>query len=33
MTEVVAGTRFEGFDDKIVSLYARGMSVREIQGI
>jgi putative transposase len=24
--------RFPGFDDKIVSLYARGMSVREIQG-
>ena len=25
-------TRFEGFDDKIVSMYARGMSTREIQG-
>src|SRR5690349_20223992 len=25
-------TRFDGFDDKIVSLYARGMTVREIQG-
>jgi putative transposase len=25
-------TRFTGFDDKIVSMYARGMSVREIQG-
>ena len=25
-------TRFEGFDDKILSLYARGMTVREIQG-
>jgi putative transposase len=25
-------TRFDGFDDKILSLYARGMSVREIQG-
>src|SRR5215470_17620912 len=25
-------TRFTGFDDKIVSLYARGMTVREIQG-
>ena len=25
-------TRFEGFDDKIISLYARGMTVREIQG-
>ena len=25
-------TRFEGFDDKIVSLYARGMTTREIQG-
>jgi putative transposase len=25
-------TRFEGFDDRIVSLYARGMTVREIQG-
>ena len=24
-------TRFDGFDDKIISLYARGMSVREIQ--
>jgi len=24
--------RIEGFDDRIVSLYARGMSVREIQG-
>jgi putative transposase len=25
-------TRIDGFDDKIISLYARGMSVREIQG-
>jgi putative transposase len=25
-------TRFAGFDDKIVSLYSRGMSTREIQG-
>lgn len=25
------GTRLDGFDDKIVSLYARGLSVREIQ--
>ena len=25
-------TRFDGFDDKILSLYARVMSVREIQG-
>ena len=25
-------TRFEGFDDKILSLYARGMTVRGIQG-
>jgi transposase-like protein len=25
-------TRWRGFDDKIVSLYARGMTVREIQG-
>src|SRR6516225_5545137 len=25
-------TQFDGFDDKIVSLYARGMTVREIQG-
>lgn len=25
-------TRFEGFDDKIMSMYARGMSTREIQG-
>lgn len=24
-------TRFEGFDDKILSLYARGMSIRDIQ--
>src|ERR1700741_5585559 len=25
-------TRFDGFDDNILSLYARGMTVREIQG-
>ncbi len=25
-------TRFEGFDDKIISLYARGMTTRDIQG-
>ena len=25
-------TRFDGFDDKILSIYARGMTVREIQG-
>ena len=25
-------TRWDGFDDKILSMYARGMSVREIQG-
>jgi putative transposase len=25
-------TRFDGFDEKILSLYARGLSVREIQG-
>jgi putative transposase len=25
-------TRFEGFDEKILSLYARGMTTREIQG-
>ena len=25
-------TRFTGFDDKILSMYARGMTVREIQG-
>jgi len=25
-------TRFEGFDEKIISLYGRGMTVREIQG-
>jgi transposase-like protein len=25
-------TRFDGFDDKVLSLYARGMTVREIQG-
>ncbi|ONY97115.1 IS256 family transposase, partial [Burkholderia cenocepacia] len=24
--------RFTGFDDKIIAMYARGMSVREIQG-
>ena len=24
--------RFDGFDEKVISLYARGMSVREIQG-
>jgi transposase-like protein len=24
--------RFTGFDDKIVAMYARGMTVREIQG-
>jgi putative transposase len=24
--------RFPGFDEKIISMYARGMSVREIQG-
>ena len=26
------GRRFTGFDDKIVAMYARGMTVREIQG-
>jgi len=25
-------TRFDGFDDKILSMYARGMTVREVQG-
>ncbi|MHC2635794.1 transposase-like protein [Bradyrhizobium liaoningense] len=25
-------TRFDGFDEKIISLYGRGMTVREIQG-
>lgn len=25
-------TRFDGFDDKIISLYGRGLTVREIQG-
>ena len=25
-------TRFTGFDDKIISMYSRGMSTREIQG-
>src|SRR4029078_13146349 len=25
-------TRFTGFDEKIVSMYARGMTTREIQG-
>ena len=24
--------RFTGFDDKIIAMYARGMTVREIQG-
>jgi putative transposase len=24
--------RFTGFDDKVLALYARGMTVREIQG-
>ncbi|XVN41907.1 MAG: transposase [Rickettsia endosymbiont of Argas persicus] len=24
--------KFEGFDDKLISLYARGMTTREIQG-
>ena len=27
-----ARTRFRGFDDKILSMYARGMTTREIQG-
>lgn len=26
-------TRFDGFDEKIVSMYARGMTTREIRGI
>jgi len=26
-------THFDGFDEKIISMYARGMTVREIQGI
>jgi putative transposase len=26
-------TRFDGFDEKIIALYARGMTVREIQGL
>jgi len=25
-------TRIEGFDEKILSMYARGMTTREIQG-
>ena len=25
-------TRFDGFDEKIISMYARGMSTREIEG-
>jgi putative transposase len=25
-------THFDGFDEKIISMYARGMTVREIQG-
>ena len=25
--------RFTGFDDKIIAMYARGMTMREIQGI
>ncbi len=24
-------TRFTGFDDKIISMYARGMAIRDIQ--
>ena len=24
--------RFDGFDDKIISMYARGMTTRDIQG-
>ena len=24
--------RFTGFDDKIVAMYARGMTMREVQG-
>ena len=26
-------SRFDGFDDMIISMYARGMSTREIQGV
>jgi putative transposase len=29
---LLGSRRFDGFDDKILSLYARGMTVREIQG-
>jgi transposase-like protein len=25
--------RFEGFDEKIIAMYARGMTVREIQDV
>ena len=25
-------TRFAGFDDKIISMYSRGMTTREIEG-
>ncbi|MBT0964324.1 transposase, partial [Denitromonas iodatirespirans] len=25
--------RFTGFDDKIIAMYARGMTIREIQGL
>ena len=25
-------TRFDGFDEQIISMYARGMSTREIEG-
>lgn len=25
-------TRFDGFDDKIISMYSRGMTTREIEG-
>lgn len=31
-TKIALGRRFTGFDDKIVAMYARGMTVREIQG-
>ncbi len=31
-TSYVRSRRFPGFDDKIISMYARGMSTREITG-
>ncbi len=32
LSEFTHERRFTGFDDKIVAMYARGMTVREIRG-